>query len=722
MVGTGGEITDSQSAYVTGKTTATDSQSAYINGATGASDSQDAYIEGTGDAIDSQQAYVAGGLNVTDSQSAYIAGQVADTKSAFIAGAGVSVGQIVSSKHFVHVSESSLSRVFLTECGARGDRAPEYESHVIAGGIEREFGEIVSIEYPDPARYGRFITVSEIRGVIERPVISLKGLYTADLVTRLLRQEHKHKESDAHVHFGMCADPGEFDNFLKSIVIEGAEVVDYSISELGALESGDVETIEYEATLSAQNFYEILPISFRDITPTSASGEITDVVMLSSVVCDDCDEESDGCSTIYSVRKGASNPSLIYSVNGGFYWSESIITGMGTDVPSAIVILGGYLVVFNGTTAGHRYVSRLNIDSWSSNITTGYSVGGAPNDAWSVGNTAFVVGDAGYVYKCTDPINGVSVVDAGSATSQNLLSVHAIDYRVALAGGESGALIYTLNGDVWQASQSTPTGADIQAVWMVSKSNWWVGTSGGRLYYTTDYGSTWTEKVFYQSGTGTIEDIFFATRNVMYVARATSANTGSMLRSYNGGNSLLVLPDSTGAMPASRRINAVVSCESDVNFCLGAGLSNDGASGHVVATPTFVVPVPETVSPPTYIERVLSIESANMVAYWPFNETAGITAVNAEGTVARDGTYTGVTLDSIAGPDGRPAGLWDGSNDYVNIYSSSLNSGWNPDEGTLSAWAKVLDNDTWSDAQVRQIVSLAVDENNTCLVKWIGST
>jgi hypothetical protein len=128
---------------------------------------------------------------------------------------------------------------------------------------------------------------------------------------------------------------------------------------------------------------------------------------------------------------------------------------------------------------------------------------------------------------------------------------------------------------------------------------------------------------------------------------------------------------------------------------------------------------------------VLSIESANMVAYWPFNETAGITAVNAEGTVARDGTYTGVTLDSIAGPDGRPAGLWDGSNDYVNIYSSSLNSGWNPDEGTLSAWAKVLDNDTWSDAQVRQIVSLAVDENNvisiykgfnTGRLYWLRST
>ena len=55
---------------------------------------------------------------------------------------------------------------------------------------------------------------------------------------------------------------------------------------------------------------------------------------------------------------------------------------------------------------------------------------------------------------------------------------------------------------------------------------------------------------------------------------------------------------------------------------------------------------------------------------------------------------------------------FDGSNDYVDIYSSDLNSVFNPDEGTLVAWAKVSDSSVWSDGAADWIVNMRVDSNN----------
>jgi hypothetical protein len=55
---------------------------------------------------------------------------------------------------------------------------------------------------------------------------------------------------------------------------------------------------------------------------------------------------------------------------------------------------------------------------------------------------------------------------------------------------------------------------------------------------------------------------------------------------------------------------------------------------------------------------------------------------------------------------------FDGSNDYVNIYSSDLNSVFNPDEGTLVVWAKVSGAGVWEDGTERGIVYLGSDSNN----------
>lgn len=94
----------------------------------------------------------------------------------------------------------------------------------------------------------------------------------------------------------------------------------------------------------------------------------------------------------------------------------------------------------------------------------------------------------------------------------------------------------------------------------------------------------------------------------------------------------------------------------------------------------------------TYIQKVTALSP---IAYWPFNEASGTTADNAEGTAARDGTYTAVTLGQTGIGDGNTCPLFDGATSYVNLLTASLRAAVNYVEGTFSGWFKL--NSTWTD-------------------------
>lgn len=89
-----------------------------------------------------------------------------------------------------------------------------------------------------------------------------------------------------------------------------------------------------------------------------------------------------------------------------------------------------------------------------------------------------------------------------------------------------------------------------------------------------------------------------------------------------------------------------------------------------------------------YSARVLDVARADLIAYWPLTEATGSAAVNLEGTAARAGVYSGVSLANAAGPDGAPAGYWDGANASCRIGTTSLASVFDGSEGSLMIWLK----------------------------------
>ena len=104
-----------------------------------------------------------------------------------------------------------------------------------------------------------------------------------------------------------------------------------------------------------------------------------------------------------------------------------------------------------------------------------------------------------------------------------------------------------------------------------------------------------------------------------------------------------------------------------------------------------------------YDERVLGTEAANIIWYYKLNETSGTTADNAEGTAARDGTYSGVTLDQIAAPvGGDTAPQWDATNDVLDFHAAgAYSSALDGDEFTCAGWFKMRAASVWTDSSVR---------------------
>lgn len=126
-----------------------------------------------------------------------------------------------------------------------------------------------------------------------------------------------------------------------------------------------------------------------------------------------------------------------------------------------------------------------------------------------------------------------------------------------------------------------------------------------------------------------------------------------------------------------------------------------------IMKPSIAVPVLFGGGKSSYIQKVKGIQPASLITYWPMNEPSGTNADNAEGTAARDGTYTGVTLGQTGIGDGETCPLFDGANDYLDINTASLRSAFDGSELTIVMWIKMFDAGVWTDGTARRMLNIS---------------
>jgi hypothetical protein len=119
-----------------------------------------------------------------------------------------------------------------------------------------------------------------------------------------------------------------------------------------------------------------------------------------------------------------------------------------------------------------------------------------------------------------------------------------------------------------------------------------------------------------------------------------------------------------------------------------------------------------------YYQRVLNTYRSNLIVYWPLWDTNGSIAIDvASGRC--NGAYTAVTLGQFGVGDGRTTAQFNGATSYVNAYSTGLAGAFNGADGTLSAWARVVNVGVWTDGAARFIANIAahITDNRVVIAK-----
>jgi hypothetical protein len=484
---------------------------------------------------------------------------------------------------------TGYTRSFLIEGRARGDHSPVYASQMRMTAPTQPFGDITNIEIPDPANYNKWLIVDKIQASEGRVTFSLEQKYAAAVKSALLRLAKARCAMDIQLHIGECTDPSLFNTFTKALIIEDASIGSWKADDLGALGGDQAAAVNETADLSASNIYEVMPLSFGEKGGDVVTNKLLDGTICDNASCGVCATESDGCKKIYAVSTAAGGsvstpPDVVFSVDKGATWKAHDVDTMLTgEIPGGIACTGLYTVVFSHTTPALHYALKSEFESGVDPVFTKVSTGfvAAPNAAVAINGKIFVVGEGGYVYWTDDPTAGVTVLDAGVATVDDLNCVHAIDEDHAVAVGNNGAVIFTTNRTSW-AKTNAPVGVGIHllGVWMKSKTEWWVSTSNGYLWYTLNSGSTWTRKSVAGTQPTTITSIKFSTASVAFASGVVSSK-GRLWRSFNGGYDWVILPES-GSMVAADEFTHVIVCPFDPDFVVGIGLADNAADGIIV--------------------------------------------------------------------------------------------------------------------------------------------
>lgn len=488
--------------------------------------------------------------------------------------------------------QTGYSRVFLIAGRARPDHAPEYYSSLKMAGISQAFGDVTKIEIPDPDNFGKFIEVDRIRGAIERASFSLVGRYAAAIKSRMIELANGGCAFDIQLNLGECTDPSGANIFTKKVISEDCLMTNHSTDDLGALESGESAVVNETGEISASTYYEVLPLNYVARADNIVTNQVNDVKLFDTSSCGSCSVESDGCQVYIACTEKAGGssgtmPDALFTKDGGATWiAHDIDTLTSAQDADSIAGMGDYIVAVSGDVIGLHYALlsdfRDGLDPAFTLVSTGFVAAKFGRHIFSLGRKAFIVGAGGYVYWSEDPTAGVTVLDAGAATTQQLNFVHAYDENHAVAVGNSGVVIFTTNRTSWGLAPAAPVGygKNLTSVYMKSNSEWWVTVDDGTVFYTLNSGKTWTRKTMPGTSPTKMDHIIFAGNTVGY-ATGVVASHGRVYRSFDGGYSWVVEPK-TGSMPLSDEFLRLAACKYNVNTVVAVGLGDNAVDGVIV--------------------------------------------------------------------------------------------------------------------------------------------
>lgn len=477
------------------------------------------------------------------------------------------------------VARNDLARAFLFKsgvfkCGEKG----EFVSCLSVDSLAQDRGDITKIECPSPKAYGQFVEVAQIQGELSRMTTTLTGRMSRSEVSSFYDLFINGCAFDFHLHFGLCQDPTQFNQYDKALIFENVYVTSFGTDPLVALQSGDRAVINETIDISIGKYYEVVNPLYAQVAQNyTVNGAIVSVEICDAKSCGaDCDDSSNGCEKTFA----ATSDGYVYVHDNGVWAANAqvVLPGGATWVDGTC--WGDYYVLLD--SAGTFWYAKKDAlltltPSWGSHAS------GLATTATSISafnGLGVTVDSTGNISIWTDPeINSV-VVDAGFASAGNALNDVYVGNDVAIAVGANGTVVYSYDGEVWYKSPGTPGAAlTLTAVMAKSKRSWLVGTSNGQLWCTDNGGTTWTKVKYpgWLTNVNSINDIQESSNHIVWMAIGAK-----LYRSLDGGATWVEEPNSKLTFPTNNKLKSIAPCSENVNYVVVGGTSTTN-TGFLVA-------------------------------------------------------------------------------------------------------------------------------------------
>lgn len=417
-------------------------------------------------------------------------------------------------------------------------------------------------------RRGDFDRVGETLSPPDARTVSLTEKVPRETAAFLERLKKTSERFAVHVIISRDGDPQDTNSWESKEVFEGVGVTGFS--------RDDVEADEDEYwTITSETQYASRERLFHLYFGAEAAAEITTEV-IDVAVYPPSDNDDYDTKEIYMLTKvvGGTAPNLIYSLDGGRDWATVSLTTIGTDEPDALAVVGDYVIIVSSAGEAYYYARKNALSTWTK-ITDGFSPASGPTCIYAPAvGSIFMGGLGGYVYKLGIPGQPVQVLEAGSATTQDLSAIHGAGSTLLAVGAANAAILSNNGGRSFSALTGPKPAAALNCCWVVDKNTLWIGADA--LYYSRDAGVNWTQVSTGIPGLTAITAIVFSAEStaIGYIAGTGAAN-GYLARTTTFGNDFET--ESLHTVPAADQWNALAV--GGPNFLVAVGLADDGTDG-----------------------------------------------------------------------------------------------------------------------------------------------
>lgn len=377
-----------------------------------------------------------------------------------------------------------------------------------------------------------------------------------------------------------CPPHDVFPGAARTYAIQQAEVGSLTLSGLAMREEDEITTRAAEITgWPPVIAYRAMAGTRRTIAEYS---DLTDIAFCNVKKCDDdCGPMLAPCTYGVTVSIApAGSPAVTGDVyiteDGGNTWTATAADpfGNGEDVESVVCFpvsdtVTRILVVREPIIATPGQVSYSDDDgaNWT-DVNLPYNNWGP---LWQ--GTGFFALDYYHIWLCG--ANGIVLFSENGGetwTAQyvgavtNLYDVYFVNDQIGMAVGLNGAVYRTFDGGETWAAATVPVATTLLRVCENKGGGiWWVGTTTGDLYYSTDFGTTWAQRAFAGDGAGDINDIQFVNQLAGFMLyELTVGPTARLYRTRNGGRDWEQI-----AIPTTRGMNAIWACTQNHVFAVG---------------------------------------------------------------------------------------------------------------------------------------------------------